>query len=228
MDPGFLLVENFARFAAAVGLAVAAPLFAWGGYLWMTSMGDPNRSAAARNAVISVVIGIIIIGSSFFLPRVVGEFVVAPAGGVVFEREPGINCDGMLRQQLVINRSASTPTRMNFLVERIQGRYEDCNPAFWAPKVRDRGHSHVGGCYDTGDKSIAGVEIPEGLERGTSRPSRRDARNNIMVHFLYPEHPADGSICWMYVSSLESWVEEYVNWPFPFPETQKQELTILF
>ena len=48
MDPGFLLIENFARFAAVVGLILAAPLFVWGGYLWMTSMGDPNRSAAAR------------------------------------------------------------------------------------------------------------------------------------------------------------------------------------
>ena len=211
MDPGFLLVENFARFAAAVGLAVAAPLFAWGGYLWMTSMGDPNRSAAARNAVIGVGIGIIVIGCSVILPRVVGEFVVAPSGGVVFEREPGINCDGMLRQQLIINRSASTPSRMNFLVQRIQSRFEDCNAAFWAPKVRESGHNSVSGCYDTGDKFIAGVEIPKGLDRGIYRPSRRDARNNIMVHFSFSEYPSDGSVCWMYVSSLETWVEGYVH-----------------
>ena len=131
MDPGFLLVENFARFAAAVGLLVAAPLFVWGGYLWMTSMGDPNRSAAARNAVVSVGIGIIIIGSSFILPRVIGEFVVAPSGGIVFERQPGVNCDGMLREQLMINRTASTPSRMNFLIQRIQSRFEDCNAALW-------------------------------------------------------------------------------------------------
>ena len=110
MDPGFLLIENFARFAAVVGLILAAPLFVWGGYLWMTAMGDPNRSAAARNAVISVGIGMIVIGCAFILPRVIGEFVVAPSGGVVFEREPGINCDGMFRQQLIINRTASTPS----------------------------------------------------------------------------------------------------------------------
>ena len=211
MDPGFLLVENFARFAAAVGLLVAAPLFVWGGYLWMTSMGDPNRSAAARNAVVSVGIGIIVIGCSFILPRVIGEFVVAPSGGIVFEREPGVNCDGMLREQLIINRSASTPTRMNFLVQGIQSRFEDCNEALWAPKVREEGHSHVGGCYDDGNKSIAGVEIPKGLDRGDYRPSRRDARNNIMVHFFVPKYPSDGSVCWMYVSSLESWVEGYLH-----------------
>ena len=215
MDPGFLLIENFARFAAAVGLILAAPLFVWGGYLWMTAMGDPNRSAAARNAVISVGIGMIIIGCSFIIPRVVGDFVVGPSGGIVFEREPGVNCDGMFRQQLIINRTASTPSRMQFLARRVQSQFEDCNAAFWDPKVRDRGHNHVGACYDADDgdgpKFIAGVKIPKGLDRGDYRPSRRDARNNIMVHFLDPQHPADGSICWMYVSSLESWVEGYVH-----------------
>ena len=45
----------------------------------------------------------------------------------------------------------------------------------------------------TNSMSIAGVEIPKGLERGGYRPSRRDARNNIMVHFLSTGPPADGS-----------------------------------
>ena len=173
MDPGFLLVENFARFAAAVGLLVAAPLFVWGGYLWMTSMGDPNRSAAARNAVVSVGIGIIIIGSSFILPRVIGEFVVAPSGGIVFERQPGVNCDGMLREQLMINRTASTPSRMNFLIQRIQSRFEDCNAALWGPKIReDRTHTGMGNsCYDDStNESIAGVAVPEGSGAGPLYP----------------------------------------------------------
>ena len=136
MDPGFLLIENFARFAAVVGLILAAPLFVWGGYLWMTAMGDPNRSAAARNAVISVGIGMIVIGCAFILPRVISEFVVAPSGGLVFEREPGVNCDGMFRQQLIINRTASTPSRMDFLAQRVRSQFDDCNEAFWDPKVR--------------------------------------------------------------------------------------------
>ena len=216
MDPGFLLIENFARFAAVVGLILAAPLFVWGGYLWMTAMGDPNRSAAARNAVISVGIGMIVIGCAFILPRVISEFVVAPAGGIVFEREPGINCDGMFRQQLIINRTASTPSRMNFLAQRVGSQFEDCNEALWDPKVRDSGHNIQFRCYDRDSgghdlKFIAGVEIPKGLNRQGYRPSRRDGRNNIMVHFEPTRPPADGSICWMYVSSLESWVEGYAR-----------------
>ena len=219
MDPGFLLIENFARFAAVVGLILAAPLFVWGGYLWMTAMGDPNRSAAARNAVISVGVGMIVIGCSFIIPRVVSDFVVAPSGGIVFERDPGVNCDGMFRQQLIINRTASTPSRMDFLAQRVRSQFEDCNAAFWDPKVRlDRAHGgqRATECYDTVGgvelKFIAGVEIPKGLVRGENyRPSRRDARNNIMVHFESTGPPADGSICWMYVSSLESWVEGYAD-----------------
>ena len=217
MDPGFLLIENFARFAAVVGLILAAPLFVWGGYLWMTAMGDPNRSAAARNAVISVGIGMIVIGCAFILPRVISEFVVAPSGGLVFEREPGVNCDGMFRQQLIINRTASTPSRMDFLAQRVRSQFDDCNEAFWDPKVRLSSHDTVWACYDRHSDGrelyfIAGVKIPKGLDRGLDyKPSRRDSRNNIMVHFLSTGPPADGSICWMYVSDLESWVEGYLR-----------------
>ena len=44
MDPGFLLIDNFARLVAILGILISTPLFAWAGYLWMTSMGDPNRA----------------------------------------------------------------------------------------------------------------------------------------------------------------------------------------
>ena len=129
----------------------------------------------------------------------------------------------MFRQQLIINRTASTPSRMQFLAQRVRSQFDDCNEAFWDPKVRVDDddaqfvQSHiVFDCYDTDGSgnellSIAGVEIPKGLERGSYRPSRRDARNNIMVHFEPTGPPADGSVCWMYVSSLESWVEGYAH-----------------
>ena len=122
MDPGLVLVENFGWLVAVLGLIIAAPLFAWSGYLYMSSMGDPNRSASARNSIIGVCAGIIVIGCAFILPRAISEFVVEPAGGVVFEDRAGINCDGMLRDQLVINREASDARRVNFVVQRIQSR----------------------------------------------------------------------------------------------------------
>ena len=91
MDPGFLLIDNFARLVAVLGILISTPLFAWAGYLWMTSMGDPNRAAAARNAFISVGIGLVIIGCAFIIPAVIGESVVAPAGGLVYEQDNGVS-----------------------------------------------------------------------------------------------------------------------------------------
>ena len=224
MDPGFLLIENFARLAAIVGVMLAVPLFAWGGYLFMTSMGDPNRSASARNAIISVLIGVVIIGCAFIVPAVVGESVVAPSGGIVYEQDRGINCDGILRQQLVANEQASNGERINFVIRQIQGRFEDCDDVFWTPLA------HVDGtgvdvdaartaCFDTNAHThIAGVEAPAGLRRHAGDGailSGRDARNNIIVHWhLSPADgvsglPSDSSICWMYVSSIDTWVEGY-------------------
>ena len=217
MDPGFLLIDNFARLAAVVGVMLAVPLFAWAGYLWMTSMGDPNRAAAARNAVISVGVGVVIIGCAFIIPAVIGESVVAPAGGIVYEQDSGINCDGILREHLVANRQASDAARMNFIIQWIQARFEDCSDLFWTPLVRD--DRDIAGCFDsTAEDFISGVAVPRGLKRGGSALSRsgRDARNNVIVHWTFsPDEgltglPSDGSICWMYVSATDSWVEGYL------------------
>ena len=217
MDPGFLLIDNFARLVAIVGIIISTPLFAWAGYLWMTSMGDPNRAAAARNAVINVCIGVVIIGCAFIIPSVIGESVVAPSGGIVYERDSGINCDGILREHLVANRQASDAARINFIIQRIQARFEDCTDLFWTPLARDDS-GLIASCFDgsTGD-SISGVAVPRGLKRGGSTVSRsgRDARNNVIVHWTVSPGegltglPSDGSVCWMYVSATGSWVEGY-------------------
>ena len=218
MDPGFMLIDNFARLAAVVGVMLAAPLFAFAGYLWMTSMGDPSRAAAARNAVISVGVGVIIIGCAFIIPAVIGESVVAPVGGIVYEQDSGANCDGILREHLVANRQASDAARINFIIQWIQARFEDCTDLFWTPLVRD--DRDVTGCFDgTMENSISGVAVPRGLKRGGSALSRsgRDARDNVIVHWTVSPGegltglPSDGSICWMYVSATGSWVEGYLH-----------------
>ena len=218
MDPGFLLVDNLARLAAIVGLLLSVPLFVFGGYLFMTSMGDPNRAAAARNAILSVGIGIVVIGCAFIIPTVIGEFVVAPSGGVVHERDHGMNCDGILREQLAVNEQASDADRINFVIQRIQSRFEEnCGDLFWTPLVRSE-QGDVAGCFDDDDDdSIAGVKVPRGLRRGGSvmNQSGRDARGNVIVHWTSSPGegriglPSDSSTCWMYVSATRSWVEGY-------------------
>ena len=216
MDPGFLLINNFARLVAILGILISTPLFAWAGYLWMTSMGDPNRAAAARNAFISVGVGLVIIGCAFIIPAVIGESVVAPAGGLVYEQNSGVNCDGILREQLVANRQASDAVRINFIIQRIQERFEDCTDFFWTPMARVGAAPGTGGCFDdylTKD-SISGVAVPRGLKpggRSVENLSGRDARNNVIVYWsvLVGGLPADNAICWMYVSATGSWVEGY-------------------
>ena len=217
MDPGFLLIDNFARLVAILGILISTPLFAWAGYLWMTSMGDPNRAAAARNAFISVGIGLVIIGCAFIIPAVIGESVVAPAGGIVYEQDSGVNCDGILREQLVANHQVSNAARINFIIQRIQSRFEDCTDLFWTPRAREEGT--IDGCFDGNDENfISGVAVPRGLKRGGTALSRsgRDARNNIFVQWTIhvPGEsswglPSDNAICWMYVSATGSWVEGY-------------------
>ena len=214
MDSGFLLIDNFGRFAVFVGLAISVPLFAWAGYLYMSSMGDPNRSAQARSAVISVSIGVIIVGCAFILPMVIGRFVVAPSGGIQNDAEEGFNCDGILRGQLVAQREASNAVRINYLIGQIQSRHDACHAGFWNPEAKlDASGSVPAQCEDV----ISGVEVPSGLLRGgtTSSRSGRDARNNIIVIWTpdplggFPRVPADGSWCWLYVSYLDSWVSGY-------------------
>ena len=217
MDPGFLLIDNFAHLVAILGIMISTPLFAWAGYLWMTSMGDPNRAAAARNAFISVCIGLVIIGCAFIIPSVIGESVLAPSGGIVYERDSGINCDGILREHLVSNRQASDSARINFIIQQIQARFEDCTDLFWTPVARTDS-SVIASCFDGSTRdSISGVAVPRGLKRGGSAVSRsgRDARNNVIVHWtVSPAQgltglPSDDSVCWMYVDATGSWVEGY-------------------
>ena len=221
MDPGFLLINNFARLVAILGILISTPLFAWAGYLWMTSMGDPNRAAAARNAFISVGVGLVIIGCAFIIPAVIGESVVAPAGGIVYEQDSGVNCDGILREQLVANRQVSDADRINFIILQIQERFEDCNDLFWNPFARSS-TGYINSCFDSTDRNfISGVTVPRGLKKGGSEVgnhSGRDARNNIIVHWTVAVagesewgFPSDNAVCWMYVSATGAWVEGYMR-----------------
>ena len=221
MDPGFLLINNFARLVAVLGILISTPLFAWAGYLWMTSMGDPNRAAAARNAFISVGVGLVIIGCAFIIPSVIGESVVAPAGGLVYEQDSGINCDGILREQLVANHQVSNADRINFIIQRIQEKFEGCDDLFWTPLASTDTDSMSDSCFDDpADRNfISGVTVPRGLKKGGSEVgnySGRDARNNVIVHWTVAVVgesewglPSDNAICWMYVSATGSWVEGY-------------------
>ena len=149
---------------------------------------------------------------------------MAPAGGLVYEQDSGINCDGILREQLVANHQVSNADRINFIIQRIQERFEGCDDLFWTPFARSDTGRMSDNCFDNWDRdSISGVTVPRGLKRRGSlvvSQSGRDARNNIIVHWTTSRqmpggevsgYPSDDSICWMYVSATGSWVEGYIR-----------------
>ena len=219
MDPGFLLIENFGRFVAIAGMLMSAPLFAWAGWQYMSSMGDPNKSASARNSVICVCVGIIIIGGSFIVPGIISDAIVEPVGGVTFDVDGSINCDQILRDHLVVNKEASNGARINFVIRRIQAQFDGCGPHNWSPEVRTNqpGWSE---CFDSSSRdSIAGVPIPASLDwrkNSIVNSTGRDEWGNIIVHwgpYLSADppfgHPSDSSYCWLYIGSVGDWIEGY-------------------
>ena len=223
MESDLLVFQNVARVLALVGGGLSAVYVVWSGILWMTSAGDPQRMSLARNSLIGTVVGLVVVGCGFILPGIISDFVIEPSGGVAIEGEEGVDCDAILRKQLVINRSVSTPTRMNTLIRVVQGRFDSCGSGFWTPRVvtpsSDRYPEltrHY--CFDNSSlDTIGGVELPDSLRRptdvstdGTAR-SGRDSQNNIVVHFSsgYVGYPSNGAICWLYLSAYDTWANGY-------------------
>ena len=218
MDNFLMLVNGAALIAAALGGAVAAVFVVHSGYLYITSSGDPQRVAQARGSLIGVAVGLTIIGGAFLIPTTISRFVIEPAGGVKINARQAVDCDGLLKGQLVFQRTASTTERMQFLVSRIQGQRSECGPEFWNPVVKVNA-GHPNGCPEA-DHKVGGVAVPDGLKNGASvnNTSSRDSGNNIIVFWVHPSNtsepekglPSDGSVCWLYVSAFSAWSEAYL------------------
>ena len=212
-----MLANGVALIAAALGSAVAAIFVVYSGYLYITSSGDPQRMAQARGSLIGVAVGLTIIGGGFLIPTTISRFIIEPAGGVRIDARQAVDCDGLLKGQLVFQRTASTPDRMQFLVSRIQGQRSECGPEVWNPVVKSAGYPD--GCPEV-DHKVGGVVVPDGLKNGASvnSTSSRDSANNIIVFWARPADsselhkglPSDGSVCWLYVSAFSAWSESYV------------------
>ena len=207
--------------AVLVGVVVTI-VVAYAGFMYATAAGDPQKTGIAKNAFVGAFIGLIIASVSFIGPRIITDMVIKPVGGVAIETEIGLNCDGILRNQLVFQRGASTRDRMNVVVAQIQSQQEDCSSDVWGPVVLDLSSASEdaaarGNCY--GDAAggsdyvpkIGTQEIPSGLLVGTGGNPRtksgRDSENNIVVYFnlAAASRPSDGASCWLYYSRLKAW-----------------------
>ena len=208
------IVYGIAWVLGALAAALSVVYIVYSGYLFMSSQGDPQRMAQARTSLIGVAVGLVIIGGAFIIPTTISRYVIEPAGGVRVEPRAGADCDGLLKDQLVVQRTASNAERMQFLISKIQGRRDECSLELWSPVVK-----HDDGWPD-GEDEIGGIPVPDTLRSsaGVSNPkSSRDADNNILVYWVHPDDtseavkglPSDGAVCWLHVAAFGAWTEEY-------------------
>ena len=238
------LINNVARFLAFGIGGVSVIVFLYAGFLFMTASGDPQKSSQARMAIFGAFIGLVVAGAAFVFPRIISQAIIEPAGGVAIVTEGRVSCDELLRQQLVAQRGANSGSRMNEVIQLIQGR-DECSPEVWDVEIHDGPLAAWGASTaQTGRRSncffrntdaqeelasIGGVRVPIGLRSGNSltgevrRESYRDADNNILVFFYQVrspggtpadavvKYPADGAVCWMYISRLRQWYSGFAQ-----------------
>ena len=218
------------RVLVIVGGGLSTVMVAYAGIMWMTSGGDPQGMSKARMALVGALAGLVMVGIGFIGPRVVHEVVIGPLGGVNLVVDVGLDCDLILREQLIFQRGASDAERMNVVIRAIQNTREGCEREVWDPFVDDKGYSIVvrrgagsgtGACFGipapVGEQAEVGdLLVPRGLRQqndfklAARNTSGRDADNNIVVYWGNgSRRPTDSAGCWLYVSRLRVWGSNY-------------------
>ena len=223
---------NIATLVAILVGVVSGIVVAYAGFLYATAAGDPQKTGIAKNAFIGAFIGLIVAGLAFIGPRIVTDLVIKPVGGIGVETQTGLDCDGILRNQLIFQRGASTKDRMDVVIAQIQSQHSECASDVWAPKVVDHtadegvcfsatagtGSTYFSTGQDAGVISVGTQAVPETLLRKqTGTPvkykpraeSGRDSENNIIVYFAGDpgSRPSDGASCWLFYARLKQWHE---------------------
>ena len=230
MDEISVVGGSLTRLLAVCGGVLSGVMLAYAGFMWITSEGEPQKVSRARNAFLGAVVGLMITGGSFVLPRALSEVVIEPVGGVTGGVNAGVDCDRVLRRQFVLQRGASTAGRMNVVIGHVQGRWRECSIEVWDPVVDDSGYSVVvgqgvpntaGACFSTpperGAAAMVGMfQVPRGLREkkdvglAARSFSGRDSENNVIVYWGRGDRrPSDGASCWMYVSRARRWFSGY-------------------
>ena len=139
----------------------------------------------------------------------------------------GENCDQLLRNQLVFQTGATNAGRMQEIIRQIQAQRDNCVPDLWSPVLDDATAVLVTGCHNSVSlplytnptvTRVGDLTVPEGLYTGVNpatdtvrATSGRDSDNNIIVYWsdTAGRTPADGAKCWLYVSRLNNWDENF-------------------
>lgn len=67
-------LSNLVTLFYTIAAIVALFMFLWAAFEWMTSGGEKEKVAAARNKIIYAIIGIILLATAFAILRIVGTF----------------------------------------------------------------------------------------------------------------------------------------------------------
>ena len=221
MEGLLAVVENVGRFVILLGGALSVVFLAYAGILWMASVGDPQKVAQARGALVGVLVGLVIVGIAFVVPGVISELIIEPAGGARIQAGVSSHdCDGLLQQQLVVQRNANSAKRMNDVINHIQAKYEDCDPDVWDPEAAADSVPLAKRCTGipiprvVSNVKVGGIRVPAGLiEETTSgryrvyKDSKRDSGNNVLV--LWRTKPTDQAVCWVYFDVFGTWRSSY-------------------
>ena len=229
MDELSSIFNNLGLLVAIVGGGISVVSVGYAGIMWMTASGDPQKMSQAKMAVIGAIGGLVIVGIAFIVPRIISQTIIEPVGGVSLQTDAGTNCDQVLRNQFVFQRGASTLDRMNVVIAQIQAQRDNCTSETWNPQVDDttvqQPFGAAGSCIGTAEPSdedawaaveIGDTGVPRSLhdENDAGQPVRstsgRDSDNNIIVYWGNEDNrPTDDSKCWLYVSRLRIWDENY-------------------
>ena len=122
----------------AIGVAtVSAVIVAFAGFQYATASGDPQKIGIAKSSFVGAFIGLVIASLAFIGPRIVTDMVIKPVGGVALDTQVGLNCDSVLRNQLIFQRGASTASRMQVVISQIQAQQQECAKDVWQPVAID-------------------------------------------------------------------------------------------
>ena len=219
---------NVGILVAALAGGISLVMFGFAGIQYMTAQGDPQGMSRAKMSVIGAVVGLAIAGLAFVMPGVISRLIIEPAGGERIVADATTDCDQLLKNQLVFQRGASTAGRMNEVIRQIQAQRDDCVSELWNPEAVDRS-AVAAGCFTANpvyvnplNVKIGDLTVPRTLYTGFAATdtvraaSGRDSDNNIIVYWhsgastgATGNPPADNATCWLFVSRLNNWDENY-------------------
>ena len=215
-------INNLTMLLIIIGGSIFTLCVAVGAILYMTAAGDPHKQQIARGALVSSLLGVVILAMSPIAPRVLSRFVIEPSGGQALDRVGQAGCDRTLRSALVTQRGVSTDDRVNSMIRQIQAqRRSDCASETWDPQVAA---GEVGAASDAclfkdapssteSYGTIGSTLIPRSLGSAAASDGdgiARDADGDILVMFHVPasgvaKRPTDGAKCWLYLANADIW-----------------------